>query len=92
MKQEKKFDECCICCCFPSGSFNMECSIPVSGYTPGQTIAAAIRIVNQSSLNVDLLKLQLIKVWSYHVTTLIKTMLYSNYSILFFNRTLHMRT
>lgn len=64
MAEEKTLVGCCLCCCFDSEPLNMECRIPVSGYTPGQTIKVLITVSNKSSLDVERLDVLLIKVRS----------------------------
>lgn len=59
---------CCFCCCCSSDPLHLVARIPVSGYTPGQTINVEIDVDNQSETDADI-SVQLIKVTvAYHVS------------------------
>lgn len=65
MMENKTFYPCCLLFCCTSDPLQMKVSMPVGGYTPGQTINLEIDARNQSDQDVDSFTAQLIKVGGY---------------------------
>lgn len=73
MKEKHKvFIPCCCCCCCPSDPMHLVARVPVTGYTPGQTINIEIDVDNKSEETADF-AVQLMKVswltqnWKWHI-------------------------
>lgn len=60
-EKHKTFYPCCFLCCCPSDPMHVTARIPVSGYTPGQTIDVEIDVNNRSDENGEF-SVQLLKV------------------------------
>lgn len=56
------FYPCCLCCCCETDPLEFTVTMPLGGYTPGQTINLNIDTRNDSNQDVDNYSAQLIKV------------------------------
>lgn len=56
------FYPCCFCCCCETDPLEFTVTMPLGGYTPGQTINLNIDTRNDSNQDVDNYSAQLIKV------------------------------
>lgn len=59
---EKNKTFCCLCC--GSKPLNINVSIPVRGYVPGQTIPVRVDVENRSGISIEEIKIKLQKVCS----------------------------
>lgn len=65
VKEERKtFFVCCLLCCCETSPVFIKARIPVTGYTPGQTIEVALEINNKSDQRFQNFQVQIIKVSS----------------------------
>lgn len=60
MEDYKTFYPCCIFCCSESDPLHLKATIPVRGYSPGQTINMAVSADNKSNQDVSVFTVQLL--------------------------------